>query len=62
MGLAREHELHKRRRGRNTGLGVVLAGFVVLIFALTMAKLKTSDDPAAVLDHRVNPGAVEVSQ
>ena len=34
-----EHELHKRRRGRNIALGGVLLGFVVLVFAVTMVKL-----------------------
>ena len=43
MGLSREHELHKRRFGRNLGLGLVLAGFVALIFGLTVAKV-TDDD------------------
>ena len=44
MGLAREHELHRRRLGRNVGLGVVLGAFVVLIFALTVVKMKSGDD------------------
>ncbi len=39
MGLTREHELHKRRLGRNVGLGVVLGAFAALVFALTVAKL-----------------------
>jgi hypothetical protein len=43
MGIAHEHEIHKRRLGRNLGLGIVLGGFVVLVFALTMAKLKTGE-------------------
>ncbi len=43
MGIAHEHEIHKRRLGRNLGLGIVLGAFVVLIFALTMAKLKTGE-------------------
>lgn len=34
-----EHELHKRRRGRNIALGGALAFFVLLLFAVTMAKL-----------------------
>ncbi|QYX57566.1 hypothetical protein K1T73_03980 [Roseovarius sp. SCSIO 43702] len=43
MGLSREHEMHKRRFGRNVGLGLVLVGFVVLIFGLTVAKV-TQDE------------------
>lgn len=34
-----EHELHRRRRGRNTAIGVVLIAFVGLLFGVTIAKL-----------------------
>ncbi len=34
-----EHELHQRRRGRNIGVGLLLAAFIGLIFALTVAKV-----------------------
>jgi hypothetical protein len=37
--IGREHELHRRRRGRNAVLGVLLGGIVLLIFAATLAKL-----------------------
>lgn len=39
MPLAHEHELHRRRRGLNRGLGLVLGGFVVLVFLLTFVKI-----------------------
>lgn len=39
MPIARDHELHGRRLGRNIGLGVTLAAFVVLIFGLTIVKV-----------------------
>lgn len=39
MALRPEHELHGRRRGRNTGLLVVLALFVALIFGMTVVKI-----------------------
>ena len=39
MALARDHELHRRRLGRNLGLGLVLAAFVALVFGLTIAKV-----------------------
>ncbi len=39
MSLSRQHELHKRRFSRNLGLGLVLAAFVALIFALTFVKV-----------------------
>jgi len=38
MSFPEQHEMHQRRFGRNLGLGIVLAGFIVLIFALTIAK------------------------
>jgi hypothetical protein len=46
MSFREEHELHKRRFGRNLGLGLVLAGFVALVFGMTIAKV--SDDGFAV--------------
>lgn len=39
MPLTHEHELHKRRRGLNMGLGLVLAAFVALVFVLTFVKV-----------------------
>ena len=35
-----DSELHKRRLGRNVFVGVVLVGFVALVFAVTIVKLK----------------------
>lgn len=43
MPLTREHELHRRRRSRNVGLGLVLVGFVALVFGLTIAKIQGGD-------------------
>lgn len=34
-----EHELHRRRRGRNMALGGVLLAFVVIMFGVTIAKM-----------------------
>ncbi|WP_417248199.1 hypothetical protein [Celeribacter sp.] len=42
MAITKLHEMHKRRRSRNVGLGAVLAGFVVLVMVLTMVKLTTT--------------------
>lgn len=39
MSLSKQHEIHKRRFGRNLGLGLVLAAFVALVFGLTVAKV-----------------------
>ncbi len=43
MGLAREHELHKRRFSRNMGLGLALAGLVAVVFGLTVVKVSTEE-------------------
>lgn len=38
-----EHELHKRRQDRNIMVGLILAGFVVLVLALTVVKVTSGD-------------------
>ena len=43
MSFREEHDLHKRRFGRNLGLGLVLAAFVALVFGLTVVKVTTDD-------------------
>ncbi|GAA3869038.1 cytochrome C oxidase assembly protein [Celeribacter arenosi] len=45
MAITKLHEVHKRRRSRNVGLGFALALFVVLLMGLTIAKV-TVLDPA----------------
>lgn len=42
MAITKLHEIHKRRKSRNVGLGLVLAAFVVLIVGLTMVKVTTT--------------------
>ncbi len=37
--ISREHDLHRRRRGRNLALGLVLAAVVALLFGVTIAKM-----------------------
>ncbi len=54
MSFREEHELHKRRFGRNLGLGLVLAAFVVLVFGLTVVKV-TEGDPMQAFDHVARP-------
>ena len=63
MGLAHEHELHQRRRRRNALLGATLLGFVLLVFAITMVKLKDGRSALDALDHHFKPsGASEVQE
>ncbi|MBQ4824087.1 MULTISPECIES: cytochrome C oxidase assembly protein [unclassified Leisingera] len=42
MALRKEHEIHKRRSGLNKGVGILLGAFVVLVMALTMAKVTSA--------------------
>lgn len=51
------HELHKRRFSRNLGVGVTLAAFVVLVFALTVVKVKRGD-PMKGYDYIVDQALV----
>jgi len=39
MAIHPEHELHVRRKGRNTAVGLILGGLVALIFAVSIVKL-----------------------
>lgn len=58
MSLRREHEIEGRRKGRNNGVGLMLAGFVVLIMALTFVKITNVDFSQAP----VNTGTQGVSE
>ena len=60
MAFRAEHELHKRRLGRNIGLGVVLLAFVALVFGLTVVKVLELGDANKFqgYDHVVQPELV----
>lgn len=57
MTFRPEHDLHKRRFSRNLGVGLTLAAFVALVFALTVVKV-TRGDPMKGFDHTVDLQAV----
>ena len=57
MAIRATHELHQRRFSRNLGLGLTLAAFVVLVFALTVVKVQRGD-PMQGFDHVVRPEMV----
>ncbi len=63
MAIQVEHELHGRRKSRNIGLGLVLVGFVAVVFGLTVVKVK-SLGPGSLegYDHVVQPQAAEPAQ
>lgn len=44
MALNREHELHRRRAGRNAGLGLVLGALVLMIFGLSVVKMSRLEE------------------
>lgn len=49
MGFPEQHELHKRRFGRNLGVALVLAAFVALLMGLTVVKVTRGDfEPESV--------------
>lgn len=54
MALSREHELHKRRLGRNIGLGLTLLALVALMFGLTIAKVQSGSQLQG-FDHTYQP-------
>ena len=54
MAITRTHELHKRRFGRNLGVALVLAGFMALVFALTIAKV-SGGGVIQAYDHTYRP-------
>ena len=60
MAFRPSHELHKRRFSRNLGVGLALAAFVALVFALTVVKV-TRGDPMQGYDHTVQPSALPES-
>ena len=39
MALSKQHDLHKRRFGRNLGVGLTLVAFIALVFGLTIVKV-----------------------
>ncbi|WP_103255509.1 hypothetical protein [Tabrizicola aquatica] len=61
MTFRPEHELHKRRFSRNLGLGLTLAAFVALVFALTVVKVQRGD-PLQGYDHVVQPQSIPTEE
>ena len=52
-----EHELHNRRKGRNVGVGLILVGFVGIVFGLTVVKVLELGDAHKfeTFDHVARP-------
>ncbi len=61
MAITKDHDLHRRRAKRNIWLGMVLGGFVVLVFAITVVKLQDGQMLEA-FDHSLRPSLLEPDQ
>ncbi|WP_341367064.1 hypothetical protein [Yoonia sp. BS5-3] len=67
MPIEVEHELHTRRKGRNYGVGLLLIGFIAIVFGLTVVKVLQLGDAGQFerTDHVLRPQLVpeeEVSE
>ena len=49
-----DHELHRRRYGRNLGLFAVLCAFAMVVFGLTVVKVSRGE-PMQAFDHVLRP-------
>ncbi len=61
MAIKSEHELHIRRRKSNLLLGLVLGGFVAIVFGVTIAKMKDGQMMEA-FDHSLRSSLLEPSE
>lgn len=60
MAIRVLHEMHRRRFSRNLGVGLALAGFVALIFALSVVKVQSlGPESLEGFDHAPRPNLVE---
>ncbi|MDX8351467.1 hypothetical protein [Cognatiyoonia sp. IB215182] len=57
MAIRVEHEVHERRKGRNYGVGLILLGFVGIVFGLTVVKVIQLGDAGQFerFDHVARP-------
>ena len=64
MAIQVEHEIHTRRRGRNVGVGLLLAGFIAIVFGLTVVKVLQLGDLRSfeTFDHVVRPQLLPENQ
>ena len=64
MALKVTHDLHDRRRSRNTGLGLVLVGFVAIVFGLTVVKVRNLENIVQFerFDHVARPALEQAAE
>ena len=60
MAFKVEHELHRRRQGRNTGVMLILVAFIGIVFGLTVVKVLQLGDARQfeTFDHVARPQIV----
>jgi CHASE2 domain-containing sensor protein len=60
MAIRVEHELHRRRQGRNLGVGLILLGLAAIVFGLTVVKVLQLGDAGAfqAYDHVLRPAMI----
>ncbi len=61
MAIRVEHEIHRRRRSRNVGLGLTLVALIAVLFGLSVVKI-TSVGPIEGYDHVARPALVEPAE
>ena len=61
MSFASEHEMHKRRKGRNMGVALCLVAFIALMFALTTVKIRDAG-PVEGFDHAPRASALPATE
>ena len=68
MAIKVEHEIHTRRKGRNTGVFLLLLGMIGIVFGLTVVKVLGLTDIRQMekFDHVARPaleaGALEAAE
>lgn len=58
MAITKDHELHRRRFGRNLGLGLSLGAFVAIVFGLTIVKIENGESMEG-FDHSYRPSMAQ---
>ena len=55
------HKIYKAKNSSNIGLGLILTGFVVLVFSVTIVKLSTGQSMQG-FDHVLRPEMVNSNE
>jgi hypothetical protein len=61
MAIDVEHEIHRRRRSRNVGLGLTLVALIAVLFGLSIVKI-TTVGPIEGFDHVARPALTDADK